>query len=114
MLDQGTREALEATALDLVDRAVDLINLCLGKQPFSSRTPEGSPALQEERLNRLSALVWLQREVDRLLVVEGKAAAQRGVSYSRIGAATGLTKQRAHQKFRGTEALSIPSRSADA
>jgi hypothetical protein len=53
-----------------------------------------------EYLAQIAALTVLQREVVHRLDACGRAAIRAGATYSAVAKAAGVTKQRAHQRFR--------------
>ena len=100
MLAAEDREFLGTIVRSMLGRLLELIGLMHGQPvPTSDASYLAKPHVRR-KLDRLVAITWLQGRLDSMLVAEGRAARRFGASYADIGLATGLSKQRAHQKFR--------------
>jgi hypothetical protein len=53
----------------------------------------------------LRALCRLRTEVERRINIEGTTAIRAGMTYAEVAAAAGMSRQRAHQRFRARQKL---------
>lgn len=113
MLNSGDRSLLEDVIVSLLDRLLELVGLLLGWQSPGWDDPSNEEFRIRQVSARLAAVTWLRAHLDTVLIADGRAARELGLSYSEIGAMTGFSKQRAHQKFGKPATAQVSSSSGD-
>ncbi|MBW3648482.1 MAG: hypothetical protein KY440_12060 [Actinobacteria bacterium] len=90
--------------LFICDQCIDLCKEILDEESADPARPIDLPeAPIEQAIQRMVALHRSRQQVDREAAVAVRALRDRGVTWSRIGQALGMTKQSAWERYSGEE-----------
>jgi hypothetical protein len=88
----------------ICDECIDLCNRIVDEEQGGGtaalRHPEGS---DEEQLQRMVSLHRSREQVDNQVALAVRALRERGVTWTRIGAALGISRQSAWERYSGEE-----------
>lgn len=90
--------------LFICDQCIDLCKEIIEEEPGDSAKPLAmQEAPVEQAMQRMVALHRSRQQVDREAAAAVKAVRERGVTWSRIGAALGMTRQSAWERYSGED-----------